>query len=419
MRLATLLLPVGSLMLVGLGAGTAVAGIAPGNPRTPQAATQTPAQSAVSPQRLFDTARADYYGAQWTLAIQGFESFIKTFPSSDLAGSAQYYIGETWYAQGKFKEAVAAYDSAIAVYPSSNNLPDAYYKRGLALNSLGQVAEARESFVAVINSYPESQAGRLAKQALDRLDRSRGTAAAPKSASSQSVDVEAFYLVLLLAQTKPGTTAAGLSERETNALNDTREFLPYKSYQVLDRVLVRGSRTQTVRMQGPSGREYSGSLDVGPVNPSSDQDVYVKVNLTDGQTSGSVLKTEFKIRLGETVVVGTSKVKGTDQALVLLLTALPEVYKPGGAVTMPVLVKEAKPQYTAEAKRAKIQGTVILECVVLTDGRVGHCGVTRSLDPGLDQEAIKSAQRWTFKPGIKDGRPVQTRITIELTFTLR
>jgi tol-pal system protein YbgF len=421
MRLAAFRRLIGSLMLVCLSAGTAVAGLAQDYPLDPRAAAQTPAPSGVgaSPQRVFDAARADYYAGQWSLAIQAFETFIKTFGSSDLADDAQYYIGETWYAQRKFKEAVAAYGHLITAYPSSNVLPDAHYKRGLALYSLGQVAEARESFAFVVKDYPSSLAGRLAKMALDRADRNWSVAGKPKPASDQSAEAEGFYLVLLLAHTKPGTAVAGLSEREMNALKDASEFLPYKSYQALDRVLVRGSRTQTVRMQGPSGREYSGTLDVGPVTPPSGQDVYVKVDLTDGQTIGSVLKTEFRIRLGETVVVGTSKVRGTDQALVLLLTALPEVYKPGNGVSMPTLVAEVKPQYTAEARSAKIQGTVIVDCVVLTDGAVGDCRVVRSLDPGLDQQAITSAQQWRFKPGMKEGRPVATRVQIELSFSIR
>jgi len=375
----------------------------------------------VSSQRLFDTARADYYAGQWTLAIRGFETFIKAFGSSDRADDAQYYVGESWYAQGKFREAVAAYDHLIASYPSSNMLPDAHYKRGLALNALGQAANARESFGVVVKNYPASDAGRLAKMALDRTDRGWSLVARQKSASGQLVELKGFYLVLLLAHTKPGATVEGLLAREMNALEDASRFLPYRSYQVLDSVLVRGSRAQTVRMQGPAGREYSGTLDVGSVSPPSEQDVYVKVDLTDGKTIGSVLKTEFRIRLGETVVVGTSRVKGTDQALVLLLTAVPseEVYKPGNGVSMPVVVAEVKPQYTAEARRARIQGTVIVDCVVLTDGKVGDCRVLRSLDPALDQEAIKSAQQWTFKPGMKDGQPVSTRVKIELTFSLR
>ena len=52
-----------------------------------------------------------------------------------------------------------------------NTLPDAYYKRGLAFNALGQVPQAQESFDFVVKTYPDSNAGRLAKQALDRLNR--------------------------------------------------------------------------------------------------------------------------------------------------------------------------------------------------------------------------------------------------------
>jgi TonB family protein len=80
-----------------------------------------------------------------------------------------------------------------------------------------------------------------------------------------------------------------------------------------------------------------------------------------------------------------------------------------------------KPAYTAEAMRAKIQGTVIVECVVLPDGTVGDVQVVKSLDPtfGLDQEAVKAAKQWRFIPGRRNGQPVAVLITIELTFTLR
>jgi len=141
----------------------------PTTPPSPAAALNNPG---VSPQRLFESARADYYAGQWSLAIQGFETYIKTFPKSDLADDAQYYVGETYYSSGRFREAVAGYDRVISNYPASNTLPDTYYKRGLALNSLGQIPQARESFDFVVKNYPDSDAGHLAKQALDRLSRS-------------------------------------------------------------------------------------------------------------------------------------------------------------------------------------------------------------------------------------------------------
>jgi TonB family protein len=96
-------------------------------------------------------------------------------------------------------------------------------------------------------------------------------------------------------------------------------------------------------------------------------------------------------------------------------------YRPGNGVTTPELLQEVKPAYTAEAMRAKVQGSVYLECVVRQDGSTGDCKVVRSLDPtfGLDQEAIRAARQWRFKPGTRLGQPVPVLVTIELMFTLR
>ena len=96
-------------------------------------------------------------------------------------------------------------------------------------------------------------------------------------------------------------------------------------------------------------------------------------------------------------------------------------YRPGNGVETPRLLKEVKPQYTAQAMRAKIQGEVLLECIVQPDGSVGQIKVVRSLDSsfGLDQEAIKAARQWRFAPGTKQGQPVAVLVTIAIAFTLR
>jgi len=98
-----------------------------------------------------------------------------------------------------------------------------------------------------------------------------------------------------------------------------------------------------------------------------------------------------------------------------------EVFKPGNGVTLPVLVHEVKPDYTPEAKAAHVEGTVLIETVVLADGNVGDVKVVRSLDTtyGLDQQAVNAAKQWTFKPGTKDGKAVSVLVTIELRFTLK
>jgi len=96
-------------------------------------------------------------------------------------------------------------------------------------------------------------------------------------------------------------------------------------------------------------------------------------------------------------------------------------YRPGSGIELPRLLREVKPQYTADAMRAKIQGTAVLDCVVTAEGTVGECQVVRSLDSsfGLDQKAVEAAKQWRFVPGKRMGQPVPVLVTIELTFTLR
>jgi TonB family protein len=96
-------------------------------------------------------------------------------------------------------------------------------------------------------------------------------------------------------------------------------------------------------------------------------------------------------------------------------------YRPGNGVTQPRLLREVKPNYTAEAMRAKIQGVVWLEAVVLENGAVGQVRVIRSLDPtfGLDLEAERTVKKWVFAPGTRLGQPVPVLIEIEMSFTLR
>lgn len=154
----------------------AVAPIDPAVPADPNAPPPAPAPVApppniagLSPARMFDTARADYYAGQWTLAIQGLEGFIRTFPNVDQTDDAQYLICESHFQAGKSNEAVSACSEVIKRYPTTNSVPDAYYKRGQAQEKLGNIDAARESWQAVIKSHPDSAAAQLAKQGLDRL----------------------------------------------------------------------------------------------------------------------------------------------------------------------------------------------------------------------------------------------------------
>jgi len=90
-------------------------------------------------------------------------------------------------------------------------------------------------------------------------------------------------------------------------------------------------------------------------------------------------------------------------------------------VTLPKVVSEVKPQYTPEAMRAKIEGTVIMTAVVRTDGTPSDIEITKSLDTeyGLDKQSVAALSQWRFEPGRKDGKPVPVRLTVEMRFRLK
>ena len=88
-------------------------------------------------------------------------------------------------------------------------------------------------------------------------------------------------------------------------------------------------------------------------------------------------------------------------------------------MTTPKVVREVKPRYTADAMFSRVQGSVLLECVVDVDGTVSDARVERSLDPVLDIQALNAARQWQFEPGTKDGMPVPVLVAIELSFTLK
>ena len=96
-------------------------------------------------------------------------------------------------------------------------------------------------------------------------------------------------------------------------------------------------------------------------------------------------------------------------------------YQPGNGVTMPQPVFQPKPAYTSDAMRQRIEGEVWLDCVVFANGNVGECKVTRSLDArfGLDEEAVKAARNWRFRPGTRQGVAVPVYVSIAMEFSIR
>jgi len=96
-----------------------------------------------------------------------------------------------------------------------------------------------------------------------------------------------------------------------------------------------------------------------------------------------------------------------------------EIYKIGGEVSAPKVVIKSEPDYTQEAKDAGIEGTALLSVTIGSDGVPRDITVTRSLDPGLDANAIKAIETWLFEPGQRRGKAVSVRANIEVNFRLK
>jgi tol-pal system protein YbgF len=149
---------------------------APADPAAPGSGVTTPPPAPInpgSPTRLYEMAWADYTAGSYDLAIEGFAGYVRSFPRSEFADNAQYYIGESYFQRGRWPEAVDAFGRVISTYPTSDVIGHAYYKRGMSYERMNQPDQARASYEFVLKTAPETDPGRLAKQRLEALNRAR------------------------------------------------------------------------------------------------------------------------------------------------------------------------------------------------------------------------------------------------------
>ena len=95
-----------------------------------------------------------------------------------------------------------------------------------------------------------------------------------------------------------------------------------------------------------------------------------------------------------------------------------ETLVPGGAVSYPALVHRVEPDYPDAARRAHVQGVVILDAVITSTGEVEEVRVLKSVNPLLDDAAARAVRQWTYRPATLDGRAVRVRLTVTVTFSI-
>ena len=131
-------------------------------PKLPTFTTITPG----NPDQLFAAAYGDYSRGNYDLAVSEFRQYVETYPSSEMADNAQYWIGECLLAKKQYNEAIAEFDRLIMLFPKGDKVPGARFKKGVALMELGQSDAARAEFTALIRLYPKSNEATLARQQL-------------------------------------------------------------------------------------------------------------------------------------------------------------------------------------------------------------------------------------------------------------
>jgi tol-pal system protein YbgF len=149
-------------------AGTTAGGGAPGAAGAPQA---PPAD------QLYNDGLRDYNANKNDLASQEFTQYLQVYGNTDLAGNAQFYLGEIAYRQANYAAAVQAYNKVLDQYPGGNKTAAAQLKKGYALLELGQRDAGVQELRSLISRYPKSPE---ALQARDRLTKLGAAGAASK-----------------------------------------------------------------------------------------------------------------------------------------------------------------------------------------------------------------------------------------------
>jgi tol-pal system protein YbgF len=118
---------------------------------------------------LYASARRDFDTGKYDLARQEFQDYLRYYPDTDLAGNAEFYLGEVSFAQKRYQEAVTAYDGVILDYPRSFKLAAARLKKGLALLEMGQTAAGKRELQEVVRRHPGTEEARRANAKLHEL----------------------------------------------------------------------------------------------------------------------------------------------------------------------------------------------------------------------------------------------------------
>ena len=128
---------------------------APGAPSTPTP-TPGPVPAGATPEQLYDESVKKLQDGDYAGAERGFKTFIQRSPQNKLAGNAQYWLGETYYARRDYNSALTAFAEGYKVYKTSPKGPDNLLKLGITMSVLGRKPDACAVFARFNQDYPRA-----------------------------------------------------------------------------------------------------------------------------------------------------------------------------------------------------------------------------------------------------------------------
>jgi TolA-binding protein len=149
--------------------GTPAAPPPPGNGAASSAPVAPVAPAGVSAESLFQNAFRDYSSGKDELAMMEFNDYLKYFPQSENAASAQYYVGQIYDRAKQYDDAVQAFDAVLERYPDNPKTPDAQYGKAVDLMKAGHRADASAEFKEFLARYPTHSLAHNAQAHLKEL----------------------------------------------------------------------------------------------------------------------------------------------------------------------------------------------------------------------------------------------------------
>ena len=315
--------------------------------------------------------------------LSGFSSYAPAQQPGPSVGSAR---GIQLYQQGDASGAIKILQEVVKKHPDD---ADAWYYLGLAFNSQGLIAEARPRFERLIGLRPDSADAhaKLAYALILANEPQKAMAMAQRAIELGDQSPDAHY-VIAEASLRTGADTLGTgqlvlaAEEAETALRINPNFalaLITKSFALFR--LKRYSQAAT---------SLEGFLGISP------DDV-------DADTWRAQLD-----EMRERAAKSTTTQPAVD----------PTTFNAKTVTQKARVFTKPEPQYTEAARKAGVEGTVVLRAVFASDGEVKHVFVVQALGYGLTTGAIRAARQIKFKPAIKDDKPVSMYVQLEYNFHL-